>query len=151
MSITGKDEEFPATWEGGHALVIEFGDEQLLARCQCGTPLGDGRPGTPLDTWERHVMSLWRRHAMTTTGNRVYFGEAAGAFEEGRMFGYSQGQAAERERIRLLAVEHDARTLQRCDGSGGCAGQVHVVKALSKRAAAGGHWVPFADLIGETP
>lgn len=60
------------------------------------------------------------------------------------------GAAAERERIRQLAIEHDARTLQKCDGSGGCAGQVHVIQALSKQAAAGGHWVPFAELIGET-
>jgi len=58
-------------------------------------------------------------------------------------------RAAERERIRQLVIKHDARTLQRCDGSGNCAGQVHVIKALSKRAAAGGHWVPFADLIGD--
>lgn len=59
-----QDEEFPATWDGGHALVVEFGDEEMLARCQCGTPLGTGRPNEALDkfglSWERHVMSLWR-------------------------------------------------------------------------------------------
>lgn len=54
-------EEFPATWTGGHALVIEFGDEELTARCQCGKPLGTGTPATSLDDfglpWERHVMT----------------------------------------------------------------------------------------------
>lgn len=52
--------EFPATWAGGHALVVEFGDEELIARCQCRVPLGEGTPATPLDEfgqrWERHVM-----------------------------------------------------------------------------------------------
>ena len=55
------DEDFPATWAGGHALLIEFGDEELIARCQCGAPLGYGTPATSLDSfgdaWERHVMT----------------------------------------------------------------------------------------------
>lgn len=55
------DAEFPATWAGGHALIIEFGDEELLSRCQCGERLGSGTPATCLDVfgeaWERHVMS----------------------------------------------------------------------------------------------
>lgn len=55
------DAEFPATWAGGHALVIEFGDEEFLARCQCGTQLGIGNPTTSLDhfglVWEHHVMT----------------------------------------------------------------------------------------------
>lgn len=54
-------EEFPATWTGGHALIIEFGDEELYAHCQCGTLFGTGNPATPLDEfarpWERHVAS----------------------------------------------------------------------------------------------
>jgi hypothetical protein len=58
------DEEFPATWNGGHALVVEFGDERLSARCQCMAPLGTGNPATPLDTfgqaWEQHVTGLPR-------------------------------------------------------------------------------------------
>jgi hypothetical protein len=53
-------DEFPATWAGGHALVIEFGDEELAARCQCGQALGRGTPAESLDKfaqpWERHVM-----------------------------------------------------------------------------------------------
>jgi len=56
----GADPEFPATWAGGHALVVEFGDEELIARCQCGVLLGERAPSTPLDEfgqrWERHVM-----------------------------------------------------------------------------------------------
>jgi hypothetical protein len=58
------DEEFPATWTGGHALIVEFGDEQILARCQCGRELGVGNPATPLDhfgeAWEHHVMTRER-------------------------------------------------------------------------------------------
>lgn len=58
------DEEFPATWAGGHALVIEFGDEEIIGRCQCGDPFGTGTPATPLDVfagpWEKHVMGLQR-------------------------------------------------------------------------------------------
>lgn len=61
-------EEFPATWDGGHALIVEFGDEQLLARCQCGVPFGQvfqvvctATPMASLDSlgiaWERHVMT----------------------------------------------------------------------------------------------
>lgn len=58
------EEDFPATWEGGHALVVEFGDEELPGRCQCGTSFGMIRPDQSLDTfvgpWERHVMGLPR-------------------------------------------------------------------------------------------
>jgi hypothetical protein len=56
--------EFPATWAGGHALVIEFGDEELTARCQCGAPLGSGTPATSLESfaqpWETHAMTAGR-------------------------------------------------------------------------------------------
>jgi hypothetical protein len=60
--FTSDDPEFRATWVGGHALIIEFGDEELRARCQCGAPLGVVQPASaPLDKfglpWERHVMS----------------------------------------------------------------------------------------------
>lgn len=54
--------DFPATWAGGHALVIGYGDEELSARCQCGEQLGTATPDKPLDhfatPWERHVMAL---------------------------------------------------------------------------------------------
>jgi hypothetical protein len=55
------DDEFPATVRGGHALVVEFGDEELIATCLCGVPLGTGTPLTSLDEfalpWERHVIT----------------------------------------------------------------------------------------------
>jgi hypothetical protein len=55
------DAEFPATWAGGHALVIEFGDEEVTATCECGEPLGTGTPELSLESfagpWERHVMT----------------------------------------------------------------------------------------------
>jgi len=55
------DPEYPATWAGGHALIIEFGDEEFLARCQCDRPLGTCHPHDSLDKfqlpWERHVMT----------------------------------------------------------------------------------------------
>jgi hypothetical protein len=57
-------EDFPATWEGGHALIIEFGDEEIRAHCQCGTKFGECRPNESLDTfgtpWEQHVLRLPR-------------------------------------------------------------------------------------------
>jgi hypothetical protein len=56
--------EFPATWDGGHALLIEYGDCEIYGRCQCGERLGMVTPDKPLDRfagpWERHVMGLAR-------------------------------------------------------------------------------------------
>jgi hypothetical protein len=54
------DEEFPASWPGGHALVIEFGDEEFIARCQCGIPFGARNPASSLDLWQQP----WERHVM---------------------------------------------------------------------------------------
>jgi hypothetical protein len=54
------DEEFPASWAGGHALVIEFGDEEFIARCQCGIPFGARNPASSLDLWQQP----WERHVM---------------------------------------------------------------------------------------
>ena len=55
-------EVFPATWDGGHALIIEFGDEEFAAHCQCGAWVGGGTPADSLDKfalpWEQHVMHL---------------------------------------------------------------------------------------------
>lgn len=55
------EETFPATWEGGHSLIIEYGDCEIWARCQCTKTLGLGRPSTSLDefgeAWEKHVMT----------------------------------------------------------------------------------------------
>ncbi len=59
--MTGS-EHYPATWEGGHALIAEFGDEEIHGRCQCGIRFGVIRPSDTLDEfakpWERHVMGL---------------------------------------------------------------------------------------------
>ncbi|MGW4648076.1 hypothetical protein [Kitasatospora sp. NPDC004289] len=56
------DPDFPATWQGGHALILGYGDCEFIAQCQCGQDLGTGRPDTPLGrfatAWERHVMAL---------------------------------------------------------------------------------------------
>jgi hypothetical protein len=50
------------TWDGGHALIIEFGDEEFAARCQCGHPFGYQRPDESLDKYQQP----WERHTMTT-------------------------------------------------------------------------------------
>jgi hypothetical protein len=59
-----RDEEFETTWDGGHSLIIEYGDCELYGRCQCGTRFGMVTPDKPLDRfagpWERHVMGLHR-------------------------------------------------------------------------------------------
>ena len=55
------DPDFPATWAGGHALIIEFGDEEFLAHCQCGGWDGGTRaPSSSLDLWQEP----WERHVM---------------------------------------------------------------------------------------
>lgn len=57
------EHEHPATWDGGHALVVEYGDCELYGRCQCGADFGAIRPDRSIDAefataWERHVMTL---------------------------------------------------------------------------------------------
>lgn len=56
------DEDFRTTWEGGHALVIEYGDCEFYGRCQCGKDFGMVTPDRFRDDtfggkWERHVMT----------------------------------------------------------------------------------------------
>ena len=55
------DTEHTATLDGGHALIVEYGDCELYGSCQCGASLGSIRPDKPLDRfagpWERHVMT----------------------------------------------------------------------------------------------
>lgn len=56
------DPEFPTTLEGGHALVIEYGDCEFYGYCQCGKALGMVTPDKFRDDvfggkWERHVMT----------------------------------------------------------------------------------------------
>jgi hypothetical protein len=58
------EEKLPLTfWEGGHALVVEYGDCEFYGRCQCGMPFGRTRPDQRWDEkfgipWEKHVMGL---------------------------------------------------------------------------------------------
>ena len=61
-SIGASDEDFPTTWEGGHALVIEYGDCEFYGRCLCGKKLGMVTPDKYRDDafsgkWEHHVMT----------------------------------------------------------------------------------------------
>jgi hypothetical protein len=56
------DEDSVTTWEGGHALVIEYGDCEFYGRCQCGKDFGMVTPDKFRDDvfgakWERHVMT----------------------------------------------------------------------------------------------
>jgi hypothetical protein len=55
------DPEFPTTLEGGHALIVEYGDEEIYGNCQCGRALAKCSPDVPIDrlaeSWERHVMT----------------------------------------------------------------------------------------------
>lgn len=57
------DTENPGSWEGGHALVVEYGDCELYGQCSCGQSFGMIRPNQSIDKvfaakWERHVMTL---------------------------------------------------------------------------------------------
>lgn len=56
------DPEFPTTLEGGHALIVEYGDCEFYGTCQCGKPFGMVTPDKYRDDvfggkWERHVMT----------------------------------------------------------------------------------------------
>ncbi|MFZ4206813.1 hypothetical protein ACOZE4_18445 [Streptomyces griseoincarnatus] len=55
------DKEFRETLAGGHALVVQYGDCELLGSCQCGRRLGRVTPDRPID----HLAGLWERHTMT--------------------------------------------------------------------------------------
>lgn len=55
------DEEFSTTWEGGHALVIEYGDCEVYGRCQCHKNFGMILPDQSLDLF----VPLWERHVVT--------------------------------------------------------------------------------------
>jgi hypothetical protein len=63
-SIPKDDDEdvFSTTWDGGHALVIEYGDCEFYGRCQCGKDFGMVTPDKFGDDtfggkWEHHVMT----------------------------------------------------------------------------------------------
>ena len=56
------DPEFPTTLNGGHALIVEYGDCEFYGTCQCGKKLGMVTPDKFRDDvfggkWERHVMT----------------------------------------------------------------------------------------------
>lgn len=55
------DPDFRETLAGGHALIVEYGDCELIGSCQCGKPFGRTTPDASLDTfvqpWERHCMT----------------------------------------------------------------------------------------------
>jgi hypothetical protein len=56
------DPEFPTTLDGGHALIVEYGDCEFYGNCQCGKALGMVTPDKFRDNvfgskWERHVMT----------------------------------------------------------------------------------------------
>jgi len=61
-SLPKDDDSFRTTWDGGHALVIEYGDCEFYGRCQCGKDFGMVTPNRYRDDvfgakWERHVMT----------------------------------------------------------------------------------------------
>jgi hypothetical protein len=53
------DPDFTETLAGGHALIVEYGDCELIGSCQCGRRFGTTTPAASLDTfvdpWERHT------------------------------------------------------------------------------------------------
>ncbi len=55
------DPDFRETLAGGHALIVEYGDCELIGSCQCGAKFGRTTPDASLDTfvpgWERHCMT----------------------------------------------------------------------------------------------
>ncbi|MEU8760703.1 hypothetical protein [Streptomyces sp. NPDC048659] len=58
---TPPDPDFRETLAGGHALIVELGDCELIASCQCGASFGRTTPDASLDTF----VPGWERHAMT--------------------------------------------------------------------------------------
>jgi len=59
------DTEFRETLAGGHALVVEHGDCELVGSCQCGRPLGRLAAHGSVDG----LAALWERHTMTEVGH----------------------------------------------------------------------------------
>ncbi|MET9729740.1 hypothetical protein ABZZ79_03435 [Streptomyces sp. NPDC006458] len=51
----------PETLVGGHALVVEYGDQDVHGACQCGRRLGRITPTAHLDS----LAALWERHTLT--------------------------------------------------------------------------------------
>lgn len=55
------DTEFRETLAGGHALIVQYGDCELIGSCQCGRALGRITPAGSVD----HLAALWERHTCT--------------------------------------------------------------------------------------
>jgi hypothetical protein len=55
------DTEFVETLAGGHALLVQYGDCELIGTCQCGRALGRITPAGSVD----HLAGLWERHTTT--------------------------------------------------------------------------------------
>jgi hypothetical protein len=55
------DPDFRETLAGGHALIVEYGDCELIGSCQCGKRFGMTTPDASLDTF----VPRWERHSMT--------------------------------------------------------------------------------------
>jgi hypothetical protein len=53
--------DFLETLAGGHALIIQHGDCELIGSCQCGADFGRTSPDASLDTF----VPGWEHHAMT--------------------------------------------------------------------------------------
>ena len=61
-SLPKDDDSFATTWEGGHALIVEYGDCEFYGRCQCGKTFGMVTPDKFSDDvfgerWEHHVIT----------------------------------------------------------------------------------------------
>lgn len=54
-----EEEVFPTTQEGGHALMIEYGDCEFYGSCQCGVEFGMAKPN---ESWETKFGRKWERH-----------------------------------------------------------------------------------------
>lgn len=56
------DPEFRETWAGGHAMIVQYGDCEFIASCQCGLHLVTLRPDEPTSVmfarWAAHTMHL---------------------------------------------------------------------------------------------
>jgi hypothetical protein len=62
--VAAEEEPLPLTFkEGGHALMVEYGDCEFYGSCQCGVEFGMTRPDQRWDEtfgtkWEQHVLEL---------------------------------------------------------------------------------------------
>jgi hypothetical protein len=55
------DPDCPESLAGGHALIVEHGDYELIGTCQCGRRLGSLLPSGSVD----HLAGIWERHTTT--------------------------------------------------------------------------------------